>query len=129
MQAGDFTQLPRFRERSDFCAKGRRARYMTSTDRPDERRAGPCLHAHADLAAAAGREPFEQAFENLGAGRMIVGHIGHQLPALLPDFETTRGLCNLDTVILCIEECIEERRELLRAAAARGERCCDLIEI
>src|SRR5689334_17946598 len=65
------------------------------TDRPDERRlaAGLCLHAHADMAAAAGCEPRKQAFENLGTGRMIIGHIGHQLPARLPDVEATSGLC------------------------------------
>ena len=62
---------------------------VRSADRPDERRpaAGRRLQMHRDMAAAAGGEPSNKPCKDAGAGRMIIADIGHQLPALLPDFE------------------------------------------
>ena len=92
-------------------------------DRPDERCIAACSrpHPNGNVAAAAGGQPLEQSFQHFCAGRMIVADIGHQLPALLDDFEMALGRADLGGIVLRIEQRAQEGRKLLCRAAPPGQ--------
>src|SRR5262249_51051013 len=87
-----------------------RRRSTGLTDHPDERRlvAGTGLPSHGNMPTAAEGEAFEQSVEQARTGRMIIGDVGHQLPALLLDFEDAFGCTRLRSVILRLEQRGEE---------------------
>ncbi len=86
-------------------------------------------HIDEDMAAAACGEAFEQPLEHFCAGRVIVGDIGHQLPALLPDLECAAGLADTDGIVLRFEQRTQERGEILRSTPPLRERLRDLVKI
>src|SRR5260370_13892942 len=101
------------------------------TDRPHKRRlaAGRRLHIHGDVAAAAGSQAFEQSLKNFCAGGMIIGDIGHQLPCLLPDFESAAGLADICNIVLRVEQRAQECRKVFCSSFASREAARDLVSI
>ena len=63
--------------------------------------------------------PSNRPCSTLVQAGMIIADIGHQLPALLPDFERAAGLADLGDIVLRLEQHAQERRKILGAAAAR----------
>src|SRR6185437_6976460 len=101
------------------------------SDRPDEWRfaARSGSQAYRDMPAATGGEALKQTLQYPRAGRMIIGHIGHQLPALLPDLERAFGLADLGNIVLHLEQRTQERGKFLCTAPALAERVGHLVEI
>jgi len=59
---------------------------------------------------------------------VIIGDIGHQLPGLLPDFESPAGFAAIGNIILRSEHRAQERREIAGAAAAHRKTARHFVE-
>ena len=55
---------------------------------------------YRNMPATTGCQALKQPPQHGGAGRMVIADIGHQLPALLSDFERAMRLADLGDIIL-----------------------------
>src|SRR5882762_7925114 len=103
---------------------------LALTDRPHKRRltAGRRSHLDRDVAAAAGSQAFEQPLKNFCASGMTIGDIGHQLPCLLPDFETAARLADVGDIILCVEQRAQKCGKIFCRSVTEAEAARDLVK-
>ena len=112
------------------CGSAFRRDISRSTRRTAACRPPSGVKCTRDVAAAAGRKALEQSLQHPGAGRVIIGDIGHQLPALLADFERACRIAPISATSSCASN--SARRNAANSFAPPrpvDKRARDLVEI